>query len=127
MHTLAPLTLFADSDYFIFPADCLGYVPVSTIEHSNIGLSSLDLAKTNLPLETRFKAYRHTDVAALLALPPRLLPLAALVGNDHSDYLTTFSAVPWQSPNPRYKARTTSAPCPTSPTSSPASPSPDTT
>lgn len=84
-----------DSDYFIFPADCLGYIPLSTMEYGGTSHSKLEYVSRRSPIQVRFKCYHHRNIAKILDIPPSFLPLfAALVGNDQADYLNAFTTTP---------------------------------
>lgn len=85
----------SDSDYYCFPSEGLGYVPILEMEYGGEGTSRLDKLAHNAPVQLRLRVYRHEDIAAFLKLPPSMMPLfAALVGNDQADYQASFKAGP---------------------------------
>ncbi|GAA6041331.1 hypothetical protein JCM8097_007666 [Rhodosporidiobolus ruineniae] len=76
-----------DSDYFIYPARCRGYVPLSSIEYGPYNQPRLELVPLDTPPSLRLTVFQQPEVARALALPPSHLPVfAALVGNDLADY-----------------------------------------
>ncbi|GAA5980062.1 hypothetical protein JCM11641_008275 [Rhodosporidiobolus odoratus] len=79
-----------DSDYFIFNAQCRGYVPLASIEYGRYNHPRVENPQhvpPSDPPSMRMRVYRFKDVARSLSLPPAFLPiLAALVGNDLADY-----------------------------------------
>ncbi len=104
-HTHSLELTVADSDYFIFPSDCLGYIPIPTVEYGGTGSKNLPKVPPGAPVQIVFKCHRHRDIAAALGLPPGLLPLfAALAGNDHANYAGLFWTVPRPSPNMQFQS-----------------------
>lgn len=81
-----------DSDYFIYPARCRGYVPLASIEYSSSNLPRLEGVSPASAPSMRLRVYRHEEITRALALPPHLLPIfAALVGNDLADYASELT------------------------------------
>ncbi|GAA5999967.1 hypothetical protein JCM10207_005994 [Rhodosporidiobolus poonsookiae] len=76
-----------DSDYFIYPAQCRGYVPLSSIEYGPYNAARLEqVLPTDAP-SLRLRVFHPAEVAHAFALPLSLLPtFAALIGNDLADY-----------------------------------------
>ncbi|GAA5858979.1 hypothetical protein JCM8547_007187 [Rhodosporidiobolus lusitaniae] len=76
-----------DSDYFIYPSRCRGYVPLASVEYGLYNVPRLENVSPNEPPHLRLRVFRHEEVAHALSLPPSLLAIfAALVGNDLADY-----------------------------------------
>ncbi|KAK4047210.1 hypothetical protein OIO90_006273 [Microbotryomycetes sp. JL221] len=79
-----------DSDYFIFPATCRGYVPFNNFEYGPNRSSRLTANVAADEAVLTLGAYVPADLARLLMISPHRLPLfAALLGNDlaHFDEL----------------------------------------
>ncbi|KAM0753717.1 PIN domain-like protein [Meredithblackwellia eburnea MCA 4105] len=77
-----------DSDYFIYPNVGKGYVPLTSMEYGKLHTPHLSARYPTIgPASLAFKAYKPEETARLLSIPPTFLPLlAALVGNDQSDF-----------------------------------------
>jgi len=67
------------------------------MEYGGTGNNKLEYVPRRSPVQVRFKAFHHRNVAKILNLPPSFLPLfAALVGNDQADYFGAFTTTPNQ-------------------------------
>ncbi|BGP18738.1 hypothetical protein JCM10213_009217 [Rhodosporidiobolus nylandii] len=76
-----------DSDYFIYPARCRGYVPLTSMEYGAYNQPRVEQVHPAEPPKMRLRVYQHETIAQFFSLPPSFLPiLAALIGNDASDY-----------------------------------------
>ena len=84
--------LGVDSDYFIFPARCRGYVPFNSIEYGPNYTNRVERETMPHTSSLRLRVYQHERIASALSLPPAFLPIfASLIGNDLTDYLSFFS------------------------------------
>lgn len=82
----------ADSDYFIFPARCRGYVPFNEIDYGPNYTKRLERETTPHTPSLRLRVYQHERIASSLSLPSAFLPIfASLIGNDLADHLSSFS------------------------------------
>ncbi|KDE09462.1 hypothetical protein MVLG_00364 [Microbotryum lychnidis-dioicae p1A1 Lamole] len=89
-----------DSDFFIFPAECRGYVPVDSIRFGHNRSPLLEPAHSTTSPRLEFEVFQPARIAASLNLSLHRLPLlAALAGNDLADYYKHFK---FASPPTRY-------------------------
>jgi hypothetical protein len=84
-----PIDKPPDSDYFIFPLESQGYVPLSAITYGPNLLPYLSPSESSSSKPTlKFRAYKPQELATYLHMPVAHLPvLAALIGNDLADHL----------------------------------------
>ena len=77
-----------DSDYFIYPARCRGYVPLNSITYGPLHQPRLEQVPPNQAVvEIQFRVFQPAVIARAFSLPPTFLPiLAALIGNDLANY-----------------------------------------
>ncbi|GAA5910062.1 hypothetical protein JCM8208_000943 [Rhodotorula glutinis] len=77
-----------DSDYFIYPARCRGYVPLNSMTYGPLHQPRLEQVPPNQPVvELQFRVFQPAVIARAFSLPPPFLPiLAALIGNDLANY-----------------------------------------
>ncbi|GAA5842150.1 hypothetical protein JCM9279_002800 [Rhodotorula babjevae] len=77
-----------DSDYFIYPARCRGYIPLNSITYGVLHQPRLEQVPPNLAVvEIQFRVFQPAVIARAFSLPPAFLPiLAALIGNDLANY-----------------------------------------
>ncbi|BGP26640.1 asteroid-like protein [Rhodotorula toruloides] len=81
-----------DSDYFIYPTQCRGYVPLNTVEYGPFNEPRLEKVPPNTPARVRFRVFQPATIARSFSVPPAFLPiLAALIGNDIHNYAPSFS------------------------------------
>lgn len=90
-HIGPDLNDFADSDYFIYPAQCRGYVPLNTVTYGPYNASRLETVSTSDPPSMQLVVYQPAAIARSFSLPVTFLPLlAALIGNDIANYAAAF-------------------------------------
>ncbi|GAA5869106.1 hypothetical protein JCM3774_003952 [Rhodotorula dairenensis] len=76
-----------DSDYFIYPAQCRGYVPLNTVTYGPYNVSRLETVAISEPPSMQLLVYQPAAIARSFSLPVKFLPvLAALIGNDIANY-----------------------------------------
>ncbi|BGP34281.1 hypothetical protein JCM10296v2_006096 [Rhodotorula toruloides] len=81
-----------DSDYFIYPTHCRGYVPLNSVEYGPFNDPRLEKVPPNTPPRIRFRVFQPALIARSFSIPPAFLPiLAALIGNDMHNYAASFS------------------------------------
>lgn len=80
-------SLGADSDYFIYPAQCRGYIPLNSIQYGPYNQPRLEQVPPTHPRLLQFRVFEPAAIARAFSLPPSFLPvLAALIGNDIANY-----------------------------------------
>lgn len=76
-----------DSDFFIYPARCRGYVPLNTVTYGPTNAPRLEKVSSVDPPAMQFLVYQPAAIAHSFSLPLAFLPvLAALIGNDVANY-----------------------------------------
>ncbi|SCV71545.1 BQ2448_3133 [Microbotryum intermedium] len=81
----------SDSDFFVFPAEYRGYVPVHTIRYGHNRSALLEQAHSSASPRVEFEVFQPTRIAESLNLPLQRLPIfASLAGNDLADYYKYF-------------------------------------
>ncbi|BGP42355.1 hypothetical protein JCM10450v2_006449 [Rhodotorula kratochvilovae] len=82
-----------DSDYFIYPAQCRGYVPLSSILYGPYHQPRLEQVPPTHPPSLQFRVFQPAAIARAFSLPASFLPiLAALIGNDLANYSASLHA-----------------------------------
>ncbi|GAA5964779.1 hypothetical protein JCM8115_005732 [Rhodotorula mucilaginosa] len=76
-----------DSDYFIYPAQCRGYIPLNSVTYGPYNAARLEAVSPSHPPSMQLLVYQPTAIARSFSLPVTFLPLlAALIGNDIANY-----------------------------------------
>ena len=76
-----------DSDYFIYPAQCRGYIALKSVTYGPYNAARLEAVSPSDPPSMQLLVYQPTAIARSFSLPVTFLPLlAALIGNDIANY-----------------------------------------
>ncbi|GAA5991787.1 hypothetical protein JCM10908_001142 [Rhodotorula pacifica] len=76
-----------DSDYFIYPAQCRGYIPLTSVTYGSYNSARLETVPISEPPSMQLLVYQPSTIARSFSLPVTFLPLlAALIGNDIANY-----------------------------------------
>ncbi|GAA6053286.1 hypothetical protein JCM3770_006666 [Rhodotorula araucariae] len=90
-----------DSDYFIYPAQSRGYVPLNSILYGPYHQPRLEQVPPVHPPVLQFRVFQPAAIARAFSLPPSFLPiLAALIGNDLANYGAALHTPRARSPFP---------------------------
>lgn len=83
----ADFLCWPDSDYFIYPAQCRGYIPLNSITYGPYNAARLEAVSPSDPPSMQLLVYQPTAIGRSFSLPVTFLPLlAALIGNDIANY-----------------------------------------